>query len=83
MPRTAMARALASAALLLLAGFGGGTAQAASTFDPALRFRVLPTDHFIIYFHQGEERLARRLAAGRLARALGRVGTSISENSLA
>ena len=63
MPRTAMARALASAALLLLAGFGGGTAQAASTFDPALRFRMLPTDHFIIYFHQGEERLARRLAA--------------------
>ena len=31
-------------------------------FDPALRFRTLPTEHFVIYFHQGEERLAARLA---------------------
>ena len=30
--------------------------------DPALRFRVLPTEHFVIHFHQGEERLAQRLA---------------------
>ena len=36
---------------------------APSLFDPALRFRTLPTEHFVIYFHQGEERLAQRLAA--------------------
>jgi hypothetical protein len=35
---------------------------AASLFDPALRFRMLRTDHFVIYFHQGEDRLAGRLA---------------------
>jgi hypothetical protein len=39
------------------------SANAASLFDPALRFRQLPTEHFVIYFHQGEERLAQRLAA--------------------
>jgi Omp85 superfamily domain/WD40-like Beta Propeller Repeat len=37
-------------------------AAAASLFDPALRFRTLPTEHFVIYFHQGEDRLAQRLA---------------------
>jgi Tol biopolymer transport system component len=37
-------------------------ARAASLFDPALRFRTLPTEHFVIYFHQGEDRLAERLA---------------------
>jgi WD40-like Beta Propeller Repeat len=36
--------------------------DAASLFDPALRFRVIRTDHFAIYFHQGAETLARRLA---------------------
>jgi hypothetical protein len=36
---------------------------AASRFDPALRFRTLTTEHFVIYFHRGEERLAARLAA--------------------
>ncbi len=35
---------------------------AASLFDPALRFRMLRTEHFVIYFHQGEDRLAGRLA---------------------
>lgn len=35
---------------------------AASLFDPALRFRTLTTAHFSIYFHQGEEALAARLA---------------------
>ena len=35
---------------------------AASRFDPALRFRTLATEHFVIYFHRGEERLAARLA---------------------
>src|SRR6476661_2253180 len=38
------------------------TARAATLFDPALRFRLLKTDHFRIYFHQREDRLARRLA---------------------
>jgi hypothetical protein len=37
--------------------------HAASLFDPALRFRTIPTEHFVIYFHQGAEPLARRLAA--------------------
>jgi surface antigen Omp85-like protein/WD40 repeat protein len=36
-------------------------AQAGSLFDPSLRFRALRTPHFIIYFHQGEDRLAGRL----------------------
>ena len=36
--------------------------SAATLFDPALRFRVIATEHFIIYFHQGEEHLAGRLA---------------------
>jgi len=39
-----------------------GTAHGASLFDPALRFRVIATEHFVIYFHQGEEQMARRLA---------------------
>ena len=38
-------------------------AHAATLFDPALRFRMLPTAHFVIYFHQGDDRLAQRLAA--------------------
>jgi hypothetical protein len=38
-------------------------ASAATRFDPALRFRTLPTEHFVIYFHRGEERMAQRLAA--------------------
>jgi WD40 repeat protein len=35
---------------------------AASLFDPLLKFRTLPTEHFVIHFHQGEEALAQRLA---------------------
>jgi hypothetical protein len=35
----------------------------AARYDPALRFRTLTTEHFVVYFHQGEERLAARLAA--------------------
>ena len=37
--------------------------HAANLFDPALRFRAIRTEHFIIYFHQGAEPLARKLAA--------------------
>ena len=62
MMRTAMARARTAAVVLLLASVGAGTASGVSLFDPALRFRALPTEHFVIYFHQGEDRLAQRLA---------------------
>jgi hypothetical protein len=34
----------------------------AQAFDPLYRFRALPTEHFTIYFHQGEDALADRLA---------------------
>jgi hypothetical protein len=34
----------------------------AQPFDPLYRFRALPTEHFTIYFHQGEDALADRLA---------------------
>ena len=37
-------------------------ASSAQQFDPAYRFNVLPTEHFRIYFHEGEEALAARLA---------------------
>jgi len=36
---------------------------AAQSFDPAYRFRVLHTPHFVIYFHQEEDSLAARLAS--------------------
>ncbi len=36
--------------------------EAASQYQPHLRFRVLATPHFRIYHHQGEEGLAQRLA---------------------
>ena len=38
-------------------------AHAANRYDPRLRFRTIATPRFNIYFHQGEETLARRLAA--------------------
>jgi hypothetical protein len=38
-------------------------ATAAGRYEPRLRFRMLKTPHFSIYFHQGEEALASRLAA--------------------
>jgi len=47
-------------AVLVLAAI---EAPAAGRYDPRLRFRVLRTAHFTIYFHQGEDTLARRLAA--------------------
>jgi len=31
-------------------------------FDPAFRFRTIRTAHFVIYFHDGAERLAARLS---------------------
>ena len=38
-------------------------ASAASRYDPRLQFRVLRTPHFTIYWHQGEQKEAARLAA--------------------
>jgi hypothetical protein len=38
-------------------------AVAASRYDPRLHFRSIETARFTIHFHQGEESLARRLAA--------------------
>src|SRR5206468_318590 len=51
------------AALLASALLGAASANAASLFDPSLRFRQLRTEHFVIYFHQGEGRLAQRLGS--------------------
>src|SRR5512133_2886248 len=42
---------------------GAPAAAAASRYDPALRFRMIATPHFFIYFHQGEEAIARRFPA--------------------
>jgi len=55
---TPAARAIAAALPLLLCA---GTAWASALFDPALKFRTLRTRHFVIYYHQGEEPMARRL----------------------
>jgi hypothetical protein len=46
---------------LLVVVLAAAPLVAASRFDPALRFRSLATEHFTIYFHRGEERLAARL----------------------
>src|SRR5712692_2310351 len=51
---------LISAGLFLLLA---APVRAASSFDPHHRFRRLPTEHFVVYFHQGEDLLAARLAA--------------------
>lgn len=55
-----------SALVLLLAlvmALGSVTpAGAATSFDPALRFRRSQTAHFTIYFHQGEDAVAARLS---------------------
>jgi WD40-like Beta Propeller Repeat len=50
---------LASSVVLLAAG---SKAYGAAIVDPAYRFRTIQTDHFVIYFHQKEERLAERLS---------------------
>src|SRR5262245_3498187 len=39
------------------------TAEGATLLDPAHRYKELRTAHFSIYFHQGEDPIARRLAA--------------------
>src|SRR5262249_59408301 len=54
-------RILAVAVVCVL--FGAWRLDAASLVDPAFHFQTLTTPHFIIYFHQGEDHLAARLAA--------------------
>ena len=51
--------ALVAAAIAVVCASSSASAQ---VFDPHLRFRQLPTEHFVLYFHQGEDRLAQRLA---------------------
>jgi len=50
------------AAFLILA-CASQSAVAANRYDPRFRFRSIHTPRFTIHFHQGEETLARRLAA--------------------
>jgi len=52
-------RVFALLAAILMATTG---AKAASLLDPAFHFKTLTTEHFVIYFHQGEDHLAGRLA---------------------
>jgi hypothetical protein len=52
-----------SVAALVIVACAAAPAHGASVVDPLLRFRVLTTPHFSIYFHQQEEQTARRLAA--------------------
>src|SRR5213080_2348512 len=60
--RSGVTRSLTAALAFALVAVLSGTARAAGPIDPALGFRVLPTEHFVIYFHQGEDASARRLA---------------------
>jgi hypothetical protein len=59
--KTARLAAVAVVAALVLATVPR-CADAASVYQPRLAFRVLATPHFRIYYHQGGEALARRLA---------------------
>ena len=59
-PSRAAAVAVLKACTIVL--FVAARLPAASLFDPALRFRVLTTEHFLIYFHQREGHTAARLA---------------------
>jgi hypothetical protein len=60
---TALALRTAAAACVLACVFATRGVSAASLVDPALRFRTMATRHFVIHFHQGEDRTAARLAA--------------------
>src|SRR5687768_17982833 len=52
------------AALLIVALAAGiAPASASERYDPRLRFRTIRTAHFDVHAHQGEEALARRVAA--------------------
>src|SRR5665213_306192 len=60
--RLRISRALLSALLALLELTAATSVRAQSLYDPALHFRTIATEHFVIYFHQGEDTNARRLA---------------------
>ena len=64
MPRVTFRRPklLFASALGVLAWAWATPGHAASLFDPALRFRTVRTEHFIVYFHQGAQPIAMRLA---------------------
>ena len=53
----------------------------AGPYDPTFRFRSIVTLHFIVHFHQGEERLAARLAriAERVHEAFARTPTQMPQ----
>jgi len=53
----------AVAALTLIIALLPALATGATRYDPRLRFQTIHTARFDIHFHQGEEPLARRLAA--------------------
>ncbi len=52
-----------AAGVLLVVALLLSPGDAGAQYRPPLRFRVLATGHFRIYYHQGMEPLARRLAA--------------------
>ena len=49
-------------ALLISVLLCAESVRGAPVVDPAFRFRTIRTPHFVIYFHQGEDHLAGRLA---------------------
>lgn len=54
--------AMCLVATLLLLAVAAVPAAAATRYDPRLRFHSFRTAHFTIHYHQGEDRVARRLA---------------------
>ena len=56
-------RRVLAAACALACFVSAAATEAAGRYHPRLRFRELRTPHFTIYYHQGEARLAARLAA--------------------
>lgn len=61
--RAARSRAGIAAGAAILYGFlVAAAAQGATLFDPAHHYRSIATAHFVIYFHQGEDAMAARLA---------------------
>jgi hypothetical protein len=57
------ARIRALAAVIVLFVCTSEPATAANRYDPRFRFRSIETPRFTVHFHQGEEAMARRLAA--------------------
>ena len=76
-PQRTSARLLAAAIVFTLLFVHVHDARAAGLVDPFLRFRSLPTEHFVIYFHQGQQS-----SAARLARIAEEVWQSMSRSAL-